>query len=80
MPSFWGRAIHSAWRSGKLAFIEFQHFGDAAAKLLVMVTPGGFNRFFEELSSLNRCLAAPDLVRTEPLARGLCAALCSSLL
>ena len=35
----------------------FQNFGDAAVQMLVMVTPGGFYRFFEELSSLNRaCL------------------------
>jgi hypothetical protein len=39
----------------------------ATAQMLVMVTPGGFNQFFEELSSLNRGLAAPDLVRTEQL-------------
>ena len=45
----------------------FQNFGDATAQMLVMVTPGGFNQFFEELSSLNRGLAAPDLVRTEQL-------------
>jgi hypothetical protein len=41
---------------------------------------GGFNRFFEDLSSLNWGLAAPDLFRTEQLAGGLSAALCSSLL
>jgi hypothetical protein len=35
--------------------------------MLVMVTPGGFNQFFEELSSLNRGLSAPDLARTEEL-------------
>jgi quercetin dioxygenase-like cupin family protein len=35
----------------------FQNFGDAAAQMLVMVTPGGSHQFFEELSSLNRgCL------------------------
>ena len=56
MPAFWRRTIHPAWRSWKLAFIEFQHFGDTAAKMLVMVTPGGFNRFFVELCSLNRLL------------------------
>jgi hypothetical protein len=41
--------------------------GDAAAQMLVMVTPGGFNRFFEDLSSLNRGLPVPDLARTEQL-------------
>jgi mannose-6-phosphate isomerase-like protein (cupin superfamily) len=45
----------------------FQNFGDATAQMLVMVTPGGFNQFFEELSSLNRGLPSPDLVRTEQL-------------
>jgi quercetin dioxygenase-like cupin family protein len=45
----------------------FQNFGDAAVQMLVMVTPGGFYRFFEELSSLNRGLPAPDLARTEQL-------------
>jgi quercetin dioxygenase-like cupin family protein len=46
---------------------EFQNFSTATAHILVMVTPGGFHRFFEELSSLNRGLPAPDLVRTERL-------------
>lgn len=45
----------------------FQNFGDATAQMLVMVTPGGFNQFFEDLSSLNRGLSSPDLVRTEQL-------------
>ena len=45
----------------------YQNFGEGAAQILVMVTPGGFHRFFEELSSLNRGLPAPDLVRTEQL-------------
>jgi quercetin dioxygenase-like cupin family protein len=45
----------------------FQNFGDTAAQMLVMVTPGGFHRFFEELSSLNRGLPAPDPARTEQL-------------
>jgi hypothetical protein len=40
---------------------------DSVAQMLVMVTPGGFNQFFEELSSLNHGLAAPDLVRIEQL-------------
>jgi hypothetical protein len=35
--------------------------------MLVLVTPGGFNQFFEELSRLNRGLAEPDLVGTERL-------------
>jgi quercetin dioxygenase-like cupin family protein len=45
----------------------FKNFGDSSAKMLVMVTPGGFQRFFEELSSLNSGLPAPDLIRTEAL-------------
>jgi quercetin dioxygenase-like cupin family protein len=45
----------------------FQNFGRAAAHLLVMVTPGGFSQFFEEISALNRGLPAPDLVRTEQI-------------
>ena len=45
----------------------FQNFGAAVAEMLVMVTPGGFHQFFEEVSSLNRGLPAPDLVRTEQL-------------
>jgi uncharacterized cupin superfamily protein len=43
------------------------NFGDASAHLLVIVTPGSFNQFFEEVSSLNRGLRTPDLVGTEQL-------------
>src|SRR6516164_6860613 len=39
----------------------YQNFGHAVAQMLVMVTPGGFNRFFAEVSSLNKGLPAPDL-------------------
>ena len=45
----------------------YQNFGDARARMLVMVTPGDFHRFFEELSSLNKGLPTPDLARTEQL-------------
>ena len=45
----------------------YQNFGEVTAQMLVMVTPGGFHRFFEELSSLNKGLLTPDLVRTEQL-------------
>jgi hypothetical protein len=45
----------------------FRNFTDSTAHMLVMVMPGGFNRFFEKLSSLNKGLPAPDLVRTEQL-------------
>lgn len=46
-----------------------QNFSSGAAQMLVMVTPRGFQQFFEELSSLNKGLSAADLVRTEQLAR-----------
>jgi quercetin dioxygenase-like cupin family protein len=45
----------------------FKNFGPEAAKMLVLVMPGGFNQFFEELCSLNRGLPEPDLVGTERL-------------
>jgi quercetin dioxygenase-like cupin family protein len=45
----------------------YQNFGPAPARHLVVVTPGRFQRFFEELSLLNRGLPAPDLVRVEQL-------------
>jgi mannose-6-phosphate isomerase-like protein (cupin superfamily) len=45
----------------------FQNFSDSVAKMLVMVTPGVFQQFFEELSSLNNGLPSPDLARTERL-------------
>ena len=45
----------------------YQNFGHAVAQMLVMVTPGGFNRFFAEVSSLNKGLSAPDLPGTEKL-------------
>jgi quercetin dioxygenase-like cupin family protein len=34
----------------------YQNFGPTAARMLVMFTPGGFQRFFEELAVLNRGL------------------------
>jgi hypothetical protein len=45
----------------------FQSFTEATARVLVMVTPGGFNQFFGELSALNKELPFPDLLRTEEL-------------
>jgi|SRR5215468_1851665 len=60
-------------RAGASAFTPrgtthtFQNFGPATARMLVIVTPGSFQRFFEELSSVNRGLSTPDLVRTERL-------------
>jgi quercetin dioxygenase-like cupin family protein len=45
----------------------FKNFRDLSAKMLVMVTPGRFQQFFEDLSSLNAALPAPDLIRSEQL-------------
>jgi quercetin dioxygenase-like cupin family protein len=45
----------------------FKNFCDWSAKMLVMLTPGDFQQFVEELSLLNSGLPAPDLVRTERL-------------
>ena len=45
----------------------FQNFGPAQARLLVMVTPGGFDQFFRALSELNKPFPAPDLARTEQI-------------
>jgi hypothetical protein len=36
---------------------------------LVLVTPGRFQNFFEDLSSLSKGEAAPDLARIEQLAK-----------
>ena len=44
-----------------------QNFGPAAAQMLVMVTPGRLQEFVEELSSLNKGVSTPDLVRAEQL-------------
>jgi quercetin dioxygenase-like cupin family protein len=60
-------------RAGDSAFAPrgtvhtYQNFGVVPARHLVMVTPGSFQRFFEELSLLNRGLPAPDLVQAEKL-------------
>jgi quercetin dioxygenase-like cupin family protein len=45
----------------------YQNFGLAAARMLVMFTPGSFRRFFEKLAVLNRGLGAGDLVPVEQL-------------
>jgi quercetin dioxygenase-like cupin family protein len=61
-------------RAGSSAFAPrgtahtFKNFRDRSAKMLVIVTPGGFQQFFEELSALNCGLPALDL-RTERLMR-----------
>jgi len=38
----------------------FQNFKDETAQMLVMVTPAGLERFFEDLHALNKGLAEPD--------------------
>jgi quercetin dioxygenase-like cupin family protein len=45
----------------------YQNFSPAGARLLVMVTPGDFDRFFQAVSALNKPLPAPDLAQTEKL-------------
>jgi quercetin dioxygenase-like cupin family protein len=45
----------------------YQNFGPRAARMLVMFTPGAFQRFFEELAVLNRSLRGPDLAPVEQL-------------
>ncbi len=45
----------------------FQIFGPAAARILVMVTPGGFDHFFRALSALNKPLPSPDFARSEQI-------------
>jgi quercetin dioxygenase-like cupin family protein len=45
----------------------FQIFGSAGARILVMVSPGGFDQFFRALSALNKPLAAPDFARSEQI-------------
>ncbi len=45
----------------------FQNFHDEEAHVLVMVTPAGLDRFFEEVTILNKGLSQPDLPRVEAL-------------
>ncbi len=45
----------------------FQNFKDGRAKLLVMVTPAGLERFFEELTQMNKGLSQPDFARVGEL-------------
>lgn len=44
-----------------------QNFGDSPAEMLIMVTPGSFNLFLEELASLNTGRSTPDTEGTERL-------------
>lgn len=65
--------VRSVVRTGDSAFAPrgtihaFQVFGPETARLLVMVTPGRLNQFFEALSALNKPLPAPDFARTEQI-------------
>jgi quercetin dioxygenase-like cupin family protein len=45
----------------------YQNFHDEAARILVMVTPAGHDRFFQEVTELNRGLSQPDFVGVERL-------------
>jgi len=45
----------------------FQNFKDEPAKLLVMVTPAALDRFFEELTEMNKGLSQPDFARIAEL-------------
>ena len=45
----------------------FQNFRDETAHILVMVTPGGLERFFEDVTTLNKDLSQPDIPRVEQL-------------
>jgi quercetin dioxygenase-like cupin family protein len=45
----------------------FQNFHDAAAHILVMVTPGGLDQFFEDVSTQNKGKSQPDFGRVEQL-------------
>lgn len=44
---------------------SFKNFGNTQAQILVMVTPGSFQHFFEKLSSLG----SPDPTRLEQIAK-----------
>jgi uncharacterized cupin superfamily protein len=43
----------------------FRNFGASVAHMLVVVTPAGLERFFEDLTEVNRGLSQPDMVRSE---------------
>ena len=45
----------------------FQNFHDETAHILVMVTPAGLDRFFEDVTALNKGLSQPDYARVEQL-------------
>lgn len=45
----------------------FQNFHDGTAHILVMVTPAGLERFFEDITVQNKGLAQPDFAKVEAL-------------
>jgi mannose-6-phosphate isomerase-like protein (cupin superfamily) len=45
----------------------YQNFSTKPAKTLVMTTPGGFERFFAEVSASNEGRSEPDFARLEQL-------------
>jgi quercetin dioxygenase-like cupin family protein len=45
----------------------YQNFSSRHARLLVMVTPAGFDRFFMDLDALTRGQAQPDFAKVERL-------------
>ncbi len=45
----------------------FQNFREETGHILVMVTPAGLERFFEDVTKLNKDLPQPDLAGTEKL-------------
>lgn len=47
----------------------FQNFRDEAARLLVMVSPAGLERFFEDLTAMNKGVSQPDLARVAQMAQ-----------
>lgn len=60
-------------RAGASAFAPrgtahaYQNFRDETAHILVMVTPAGLDRFFEDVTALNKGLSQPDFARVEQL-------------
>lgn len=45
----------------------FQNFQEQTAHILVMVTPAGLDRFFEDVTMMNKDLAQPDFERVGKL-------------
>ena len=45
----------------------FRNFGKSATDILILVMPGRFSLFFEELSELNAGLSTPDVAGTQRL-------------